>query len=139
MNDLVQEFGDKLEVLAFPSNQFGHQENGDNDEILDCLKHIRPGNGYEPQFPVFQKIDVNGSTEHPFFKWLKEEAPTPSDDPTSFTDDPQKFIWSPVTRADISWNFEKFLIGKDGHVIKRYSPKFPTIDTRDDIEQAVNA
>ena len=55
MNDLCQKYGDKLVILAFPTNQFGHQENSNGEEILNTLKHVRPGNGFEPKCILFQK------------------------------------------------------------------------------------
>ncbi|KAL7985941.1 hypothetical protein Chor_011107 [Crotalus horridus] len=134
--ELQRRFGSQgLTVLAFPSNQFGHQENATNDEILNSLKYVRPGNGYEPNFPVFEKCEVNGENAHPLFKLLKESLPTPHDDPVSLMTDPKFIIWSPVCRSDIAWNFEKFLIGRDGVPFKRYSRKFETIKIKDDIEK----
>ncbi|KAG8128367.1 putative Glutathione peroxidase protein [Naja naja] len=124
-----------LTVLAFPSNQFGHQENATNEEILNSLKYVRPGNGYEPNFPVFEKCEVNGENAHPLFKFLKESLPVPHDDPVSLMNDPKSIIWSPVCRSDIAWNFEKFLIGRDGVPFKRYSRRFETIKMQDDIEK----
>ena len=57
MNELCERFGDeKLAILAFPTNQFGHQENGDGPEILNSLKHVRPGNGFEPKAIMLQKV-----------------------------------------------------------------------------------
>ena len=56
MNDLCQKYGDKLVILAFPTNQFGHQENSNGEEILNALKHVRPGNGFEPKCILFEKV-----------------------------------------------------------------------------------
>lgn len=135
-HELQRRFGPQgLTVLAFPSNQFGHQENATNEEILKSLKYVRPGNGYEPNFPVFEKCEVNGENAHPLFKLLKESLPFPHDDPVSLMTDPKFIIWSPVCRSDIAWNFEKFLIGRDGVPFKRYSRNFETIKMQDDIEK----
>uniref|UniRef100_A0A8C5WXD8 Glutathione peroxidase n=1 Tax=Laticauda laticaudata TaxID=8630 RepID=A0A8C5WXD8_LATLA len=135
-HELQRRFGSQgLLVLAFPSNQFGHQENATNEEILNSLKYVRPGNGYEPNFPVFEKCEVNGENAHPLFKFLKESLPVPHDDPVSLMSDPKSIIWSPVCRSDIAWNFEKFLIGRDGVPFKRYSRRFETIKMQDDIEK----
>ncbi|KAG0713827.1 Glutathione peroxidase 1 [Chionoecetes opilio] len=128
MNQLIEKFGDRLAVLAFPCNQFGHQENTTHEELLNSLKHVRPGNNFEPKMEMFSKVDVNGSTTHNVFKVLKETLPLPVDDATSFMADPSCIIWSPVTRADIAWNFEKFLVDTDGKPVKRFSKKFPTKD-----------
>ncbi|KAJ7998696.1 hypothetical protein DPEC_G00207550 [Dallia pectoralis] len=110
MNELHSQYSDMgLVVLGVPCNQFGHQENCQNDEILRSLKYVRPGNGFEPKFPLLQKVDVNGIDAHPLFVYLKEKLPFPSDDSMSFMSDPKFIMWSPVCRNDISWNFEKFL------------------------------
>ncbi|KAH1167991.1 hypothetical protein KIL84_003474 [Mauremys mutica] len=134
-SELQRRYGPGLAVLAFPCNQFGHQENATNEEILLSLKHVRPGNGYEPNFTIFEKCDVNGANAHPLFTFLKEALPFPHDDPMSLMTNPQYIIWSPVCRNDISWNFEKFLIGRDGVPFKRYSRHFETIKIQDDIEK----
>jgi len=136
MNSLKERFGDNLAVLSFPCNQFGHQENTSGEvEILNSLKHVRPGNGFIPHIDmIFEKVEVNGAGVHPLFKFLKEKLPFPSDDYVSLMGDPRFFIWSPVLRTDISWNFEKFLIDKNGIPTKRFSRKFETIDIAQDIE-----
>lgn len=133
MNELCEKFGNQLVVLAFPSNQFGHQENGGGEEILNTLRYVRPGNGFIPQAVMFDKVDVNGENEHPIFTWLKTHLPAPSDNPESFMSDPKFIIWSPVKRTDISWNFEKFLLSQDGTPVKRYSRTFLTKDIEKDI------
>lgn len=139
MNEVAEIFSNaRFGILGFPCNQFGHQENCTNDEILPCLKHVRPGGKYVPNFPIMGKVDVNGADTDPLFQWLKEQAPIPSDDPHAFVNDPKKIIWAPVLRSDVSWNFEKWLIGLDGNVIKRYSPKVSTIDIVDDIRKALS-
>ncbi|ELU09996.1 hypothetical protein CAPTEDRAFT_221397 [Capitella teleta] len=135
MNQLMEQFGDRLQILAFPCNQFGHQENTTNDEILKSLKYVRPGNNYTPKFDMFKKVDVNGETAHPVFQFLREQLPTPSDDTVSLMSNPKFLIWSPVCRNDVSWNFEKFLIGPDGEPVKRYSRHFETINIASDIKK----
>lgn len=136
MNDLHARYGGKgLVILGAPCNQFGHQENGRNEEILPSLKYVRPGNGFEPNFQLLEKVDVNGKDAHPLFTFLKEKLPFPSDDSLSLMTDPKYIIWSPVCRNDVSWNFEKFLIGRDGEPFKRYSRKFLTSDISSDIEK----
>ena len=75
MNALLREHGGdsecSLQILGFPCNQFGKQEPGRNSEILNGLKYVRPGNGFEPIFPLFKKRDVNGKDEDKVFKYLK--------------------------------------------------------------------
>lgn len=140
MNALQSRFGtDQLAILGFPCNQFGHQENAKNEEILTCLRYLRPGNGFVPDIEMFGKVEVNGANAHPVFQLLKDQLPLPSDDSLSLMGDPKAIIWSPVTRSDISWNFEKFLIGLDGTPYRRYSKKFETINLEAEIEKLLKA
>jgi len=135
MNELMDKLSSKgLSILGFSCNQFGHQENCSNGEILNALKNIRPGNGFVPKIDMMAKIEVNGENAHPLFKFLREKLPFPSDDSVNFIQNPSLIIWKPVTRTDIAWNFEKFLIGPDGTPIKRYSKKYLTSDIAKDIE-----
>uniref|UniRef100_A0A8C5A7J8 Glutathione peroxidase n=2 Tax=Gadus morhua TaxID=8049 RepID=A0A8C5A7J8_GADMO len=139
MNELHARYsGQGLVILAVPCNQFGHQENLKNEEILASLKHVRPGNGFEPKFELLQKSDVNGKDAHSMFVFLKEKLPFPSDDPNSLMTDPKCIIWSPVCRNDISWNFEKFLVGPDGVPFKRYSRNFLTSEIEADIKKLLS-
>jgi glutathione peroxidase len=144
MNALTESFGDSFVCLGFPCNQFGHQTQISEEEIPLSLKHVRPGNGYETNFPMFSKLDVNGTDEDAFFTYLKAAIPTPSDDKGGAGADHisdnahgQPFLWSPIRRGDITWNFEKFLINQDGVPVKRYSPKFPTEDCAADIKKLI--
>jgi len=139
MNELHERFSAKgLVVLGVPCNQFGHQENCKNEEILLSLKYVRPGNGFEPKFQLSEKVEVNGKDTHPLFQFLKAALPFPSDDPTSLMGDPKCIIWSPVCRNDVSWNFEKFLIGPDGEPFKRYSRAFLTSNIEGDIAKLLS-
>lgn len=138
MNELIARFGDKISVLGFPCNQFGHQENGNGDEIIKTLQFVRPGKSFETKITLFEKVDVNGENSHMVFQYLREKLPVPHDDPVSFMKNPLGIIWSPVTRADISWNFEKFLIGKNGQPFRRYSPCYPTINLFSDINELLH-
>jgi glutathione peroxidase len=88
-----------LVVLGFPCDQFGHQEPGDEAEIRNFCS-----TSYEVSFPMFSKIEVNGDRAHPLYKWLKSEG---------------KGI---LGSESIKWNFTKFLIDRDGQVVKRYAP-----------------
>jgi len=153
MNALAEKYGDKVAILGFPCNQFGHQTNEDNAEFLNTLKHVRPGGGFEPASTVtiFEKTDVNGLDAAPLFKWLKTENMIPCDemadtkgngcaDPDALVLPRGKFggstvvLWTPVARSDIAWNFEKFLVGPDGAAVKRYSRYYPTEDIASDID-----
>jgi glutathione peroxidase len=98
---LHQQYGARgLVVIGFPCNQFGGQEPGTEAEIKTFCE-----SKYDVTFPLFSKVDVNGASQHPLFAWL-ESQPTSPDGP-----------------GDITWNFAKFLIGKDGSVVARFSPK----------------
>ncbi|MCH2555768.1 MAG: glutathione peroxidase [Alcanivorax sp.] len=112
LQKLYDNFADRgLEVLGFPCNQFGHQEPGDAGEIgAFCEKN------YGVRFPVFEKIDVNGEHAHPLFRYLKAEAP------------------GVLGTEGIKWNFTKFLVDRDGRVVKRYAPKDKPEKLADDIE-----
>ena len=100
LEKLWQDYRDRgLVVLGFPCDQFGHQEPGDEAEIKNFCSL-----NYDVDFPLYSKIDVNGSNAHPLWKWLKDEK-------------------GGLLGIDaIKWNFTKFLVGRDGRVIKRYAP-----------------
>lgn len=114
LNDLAVQFPD-LVLLGCPCNQFGHQENLVGEEIMLSLKHIRPGGGFAPGFPLTEKLEVNGANAHAVFNFLKLCLPFPADrtlmdemsSPGGVFSHPMRIIWMPVSRADISWNFEK--------------------------------
>ncbi|MQX51955.1 glutathione peroxidase [Alcanivorax sediminis] len=105
-----------LEILGFPCNQFGKQEPGGAEEIgAFCMKN------YGVSFTMFDKIDVNGDNAHPLYNFLKKEAP------------------GVLGSKGIKWNFTKFLVNKDGKVIKRYAPTDKPEAIRKDIEKLLNA
>jgi len=151
MNSLADKYGDKVAILGFPCNQFGHQTNEGNDEFLNTLKHVRPGGGFVPKATIFEKADVNGANAMPLFKWLKASQMIPSGDMTDskgngLADEEvlvlprggfgatTVVLWTPVARSDVAWNFEKFLVDGDGKFVKRYSRYFPTADIAADID-----
>jgi glutathione peroxidase len=88
-----------LAVLGFPCNQFGQQEPGDETEIKRFCSL-----NYDVTFPLFAKIEVNGAGTHPLYRHLKQEKP------------------GLLGSEAIKWNFTKFLVGRDGAVLKRYAP-----------------
>jgi len=113
-------------VLGFPCNQFGLQEPGKNSEILNILRYVRPGNDYRPNFPVFEKLDVNGDNEDPLFTFMKSKC-----DVVSETYQYQsKLFYDPITPNDIEWNFHKFLIDRTGKVYKRYNHNIAPQDAK---------
>lgn len=151
MNELKKKFPN-LEVLAFPSNQFGHQCNEDNAEVLSTLTNVRPGNGFQFLGRLFCKVKVNGNDAHPLFKFMKRARPIP-DDPEKDSkgngvndsevlvlsragfDNTTVAVWHPICRNDIAWNFEKFLVDQNGKVVYRFSRYFPTSSIASYIEK----
>lgn len=110
---LYEKLEDKgLVVLGFPCDQFGHQEPGDEAEIKNFCSLT-----YDVKFPMFSKIDVNGANTDPLYKYLKHEA--------------KGLLGS----ESIKWNFTKFLVDKNGKVVKRYAPT----DTPESIEKEIAA
>ena len=109
---LYKEYKDKgFEILGFPCNQFAKQDPASNKEISQfCLIN------YGVTFNMFEKIDVNGKTAHPIYKYLKNEA-------------------KGILSKEIKWNFSKFLIDSEGRVIKRYSPTTKPLKLKEDIEK----
>jgi len=139
MNSLTERFGNSLAVIGFPTNQFGRETHATEQEILASLEHVRPGGGFQPLFPLMQKVQVNGAEALPLFRYLREALPTVSDDCGGRGSDflvaaPSQIIWGPVSRNDIGWNFEKFLINQEGRPVRRYSAYFETIAIAKDIE-----
>jgi glutathione peroxidase len=108
--------GKGLVVLGFPCNQFGAQDPGSNDEIAQFCQV-----NYGVSFPMMAKIDVNGASADPLYQWLTKEAP------------------GILGSTAIKWNFTKFLVGKDGRVIKRYAPNEAPAALAKDIEKALAA
>jgi len=154
MNALAEKYGDKVAILGFPCNQFGHQTNEGNDEFLNTLKYVRPGNNFEvnPAITITEKTNVNGEDAAPLFKWLKTEKMIPCDEmidtkgngvanpdalvlPRGAFGGSTVVLWTPVARSDIAWNFEKFLVGPDGEVVNRYSRYYDTNAIADDIDK----
>jgi glutathione peroxidase len=105
-----------LVVLGFPCDQFGHQEPGDEAEIQNFCSLT-----YDVDFPMFAKVEVNGGGAHPLWKWLKDEK------------------GGLLGIGAIKWNFTKFLVGRDGKVLKRYAPTDTPESLARDIEAALAA
>ena len=117
LETLHKTYGAKgLIVLGFPCNQFGAQDPGTDGAIAEFCQV-----NYGVSFPMMGKIDVNGPDAHPLYKWLSAEAP------------------GLLGSKSIKWNFTKFLVGKDGQVIKRYAPTDKPADLAKDVEAALAA
>ncbi|OWF48102.1 Glutathione peroxidase 3 [Mizuhopecten yessoensis] len=134
MNALQTELEpDGLHVLGVPCNQFNGEEPGANGtEIMDGIEYVRPGNGFRPAFNLTEKIDVNGENQHPLYGYMKEFCPTTDHYYRSYTH------YAPFAINDVHWNFEKFLVGRDGRVVSRYHPKVEPGDIRADISKALH-
>lgn len=115
LEELHKTYGGKgLAVLGFPCNQFGAQDPGADSEIATFCQV-----NYGVTFPMMSKVDVNGPAAHPLYQWLSSEAP------------------GLLGSKAIKWNFTKFLVGKDGQVLKRYAPLDKPADLTKDIEAAL--
>lgn len=112
LQEMYEQFKDQtFEILGFPCNQFGGQEPGSNEDIASFCQR-----NYGVSFPMFAKVDVNGDEAHPLFTYLKNEAP------------------GALGSKSIKWNFTKFLVDKDGRVVKRYSSNDKPESIVDDIK-----
>mmetsp|Transcript_20495 Transcript_20495/g.44381 ORF Transcript_20495/g.44381 Transcript_20495/m.44381 type:complete len:189 (+) Transcript_20495:313-879(+) len=100
---------------------------------MDGLKHVRPGGGFAPTFPMFGKVSVNGNSAHPLFRALRSACPMPTVDGGQIMSRPGLISWGPVTGSDITWNFAKFLVDRNGRPVRRYSPSEAPSSIRDDI------
>jgi glutathione peroxidase len=103
-----------FEVLGFPCDQFRHQEPGDEAEIAKFCSLT-----YDVSFPLFAKIDVNGPQAHPLYQWLRQERP------------------GVLGTQGIKWNFTKFLVDRQGKVLKRYAPTAKPASMAGDLEAAL--
>ncbi|KAG7878582.1 hypothetical protein KL905_004076 [Ogataea polymorpha] len=112
LEEIYQKYKDQgFVVIAFPCNQFGHQEPGTDDQIVEfCSRN------YGVDFPLMKKVDVNGPNASPVFEWLKREKP------------------GLLGFKGIKWNFEKFLIDRNGNVVRRYSSVKTPSKISEDIE-----
>ena len=117
LEELHQAYGARgLVVLGFPCNQFGAQDPGSNGEIAEFCQL-----NYGVSFPMMAKIDVNGPDAAPLYQWLSAEAP------------------GLLGSKAIKWNFTKFLVGKDGKVMRRYAPTDTPASLAKDVEAALAA
>lgn len=119
-NTLIEDFGnDTFDAIAIPTNQFGMEEPGLDREILNEIRYVRPGNNFVPNYVVASRTNANGPNADEIFDYLKDACPSPLREKIA---DTHKIYWSPTNQNDITWNFEKFLIGSDGKPFKRYVP-----------------
>ncbi len=114
--DLTAKYPGQFEILGFPCNQFGGQEPGSDDQIAEFCQL-----NYGVSFPIFGKTMVNGEEAEPMFEWLKKEKP------------------GLMGLKRVKWNFEKFLVGKDGKVVDRWASTKNPADLEADIIKAIEA
>jgi glutathione peroxidase len=113
LQKIYDQYKDKgFYILGFPCNQFGGQEPGSEEKIVEFCS-----NNYGVNFPMFAKVEVNGENAHPLFQYLKEKTRGQSES------------------SDIEWNFAKFLIDRNGLVFSRYAPTVSPTDIMDEIEK----
>jgi glutathione peroxidase len=118
LESLYQAYRDRgFVVLGFPANDFGAQEPGSNAEIESFCT-----TSYGVDFPMFGKVTVVGPDKHPLYAALTSAAPTASGDPEAFRARLKGYGMTPNPEPEVLWNFEKFLVGKDGAVIARFAP-----------------
>jgi glutathione peroxidase len=117
LESLQKRFGARgFSVLGFPCDQFGHQEPGDSSQILDFCSTT-----YDVSFPMFEKVEVNGDDALRLYGWLKSEAP------------------GVMGSKTIKWNFTKFLVDRDGRVVRRYAPATTPEKIATDIESLLES
>ncbi|CAN0907614.1 Probable phospholipid hydroperoxide glutathione peroxidase 6, mitochondrial [Linum grandiflorum] len=112
LTQLYQKYKDQgMEILAFPCNQFGSQEPGSNDQIVEfaCTR-------FKAEFPIFDKVDVNGKEAAPIYKYLKSSK-------------------GGLFGDGIKWNFTKFLVNKEGQVVDRYAPTTSPLSIEKDVKK----
>jgi glutathione peroxidase len=115
LEKLWQDYRERgLVIVGFPSNEFGGQDPGSNEQIASFCQL-----NYGVSFPMMAKVQVNGTAAHPLWQWLKAEAP------------------GVLGTEAVKWNFTKFLVGRDGRVKKRYAPNDAPEALRADIEKAL--
>jgi glutathione peroxidase len=115
--------GDGFAIVGFPANNFQGQEPGTNEEIVEFCQ-----TNYDVQFPLAAKISVVGDDQHPLYKELTATIPHAEGEPEAFRERLQGFKIATTDEPDILWNFEKFLIAKDGSVVRRFAPSMTPDD-----------
>jgi len=116
-----------------PCVQFLNQEPARSpEELRNGIKYVRPGGGYEPNFPLFKKLFVNGEDAHPLYKFLKASCRQP-DDRDQFRATEYYLFQSSFNADDISWNWNKFLIDQNGKPVRRYAEGYDVMLIEEDI------
>jgi glutathione peroxidase len=127
LEQVYEKYHDKgFAVLGFPANDFGAQEPGTNEEIRDfCTTK------FDVHFPMFQKIAVKGDAQHPLYRFLTQaKSESEGDKDSGLRRTLAQHGLGPTNDTDVLWNFEKFLIGKNGDVVARFAPDITPEDPR---------
>jgi glutathione peroxidase len=123
---VYERFRDKgFTVLGFPANDFAGQEPGTNEEISEFCSTT-----YGVQFPLFSKIAVTGQDKHPLYAELTSAVPGAAGDKAGFRDNLRGYGMIPTEDPEVLWNFEKFLVSRDGEVVARFAPSVAPDDER---------
>jgi glutathione peroxidase len=118
LQEVYQRYRDNgLVVLGFPANNFGGQDPGSNEEIAEFCSA-----NYSVTFPMFAKISVVGADQHPLYAKLTSQVPAATGDKEKFRANLRKHGMTPTEDPDVLWNFEKFLVSRDGQVVGRFAP-----------------
>jgi len=128
--------GRGFQIIGVPSNQFGWQEPASKQELKNGIKYVRPGNNFEPMFELTEKVEVNGDNVTPLYAFLKNACPV---SPQQKFSQKNRLNYDTLHVSDIRWNFEKFLIGKDGKPIRRYWAGVNPSQLHNDVEEALKA
>jgi glutathione peroxidase len=133
---LYQQYKEQgLVIIGFPCDQFMHQEPGSDEEIAEFCR-INHG----VTFPLMKKIEVNGENEHPLYTWLKAQAPAETYKGLKAKATHtmlKKLSNSAKKESDILWNFTKFLISRDGTVVKRFAPTTTPEELEKEVQEMI--
>ena len=133
---LYQKYKDQgLVIIGFPCDQFAHQEPGSDEEIAEFCRL-----NHGVTFPLMKKVDVNGKEAHPIFEYLKSQAPT--EEYKGFKAKASHTLFKSISKSvekegDIMWNFTKFLVSRDGSVVKRFAPTTEPAEFEKDIQEMI--
>lgn len=126
LEQLYEKYHDRgFEILGFPANNFMGQEPGTEDEIKDFCS-----NNYDIKFPLFSKISVKGDNQHELYHYLTEAKPETDINDGALEENLKKYNHHRSVPSEVLWNFEKFLIGKDGAIAARFAPDVTAEDER---------
>jgi len=133
-NALVESYNGMVDIVGVPCTQFFNQEPGSPEEIMNALAHVRPGNGFVPNFTLLEKSEVNGANRMPLYDWVLNMC----DSPMADFSDKSLLMYQGLKSNDIRWNFEKILFNTAGQPVKRYPPGTEVEEIIPDIENLLS-